>query len=260
MSKDNETKQNGLAELRAEFNHPITVYIIKQGYIDYLDEIGKKMIEGTKVESNQIYLKDFLIDSTNKFFKAINLEGISKETLRIEGFIEEIRTNKKFIKFDVVFENGDYNDANRLLQDIYTKWNDVQLRKELCSDHTVLIKKAIMYLTSLKKIVSTFIQEEDNYSNIFKNQAELKRFIETVTVDIDSYIEVLKSQITELSAWIDHTLSPKINMLMRADSSLRLLSKYAEWDKNYNNGCGDTEQKGYGSRGGRSDGFNIEKV
>jgi hypothetical protein len=48
---------------------------------------------------------------------------------------------------------------------------------------------------------------------------------------------------------MDVTLSPKINMLMRADSSLRLLSKYAEWDKSYNRGCGDTTPKNFNGCG-----------
>lgn len=248
MSRDNKSLQETLAELKLQFNSPITLQLIKNDFIDRRESLMQESW------NNETTLKEYLMDVMDSFFKVIQLENIVTETSRIEGFIKEIR-KEKYVKFDV-FENGNWEEANKLLKDIYTKWNDVQLRKELCSDHMVLIKKAIMYLSSLKKVIFAFMQEDQLHMVKFHNLAESKRFIEAITVSIDSYVEVLKNQITELSAWIDNTLSAKVNLLMRTESSLRLLAKYAEWDKDYNNGCGDTEQKKYGGSGD----FNLEKV
>lgn len=244
MSRDRKNLQEDLAKLKLHFNSPLilsSLIVDFQRY--YLDNFLSPSISFKEKD-----FKAFLFDRSNKLFNAIHLENISWETERIVKLIKDIQ-KEKYIKFDI-FENGDYKEANKLLRDIYTKWNDVQLRQELCSDHIVLIKKAIMYLNSFKKVISAFISDNDSHPIKFKTGVDSKRFIEIVVVSIDSYIEVLKSQIIELSACMDNILSPKINMLMRADSSLRLLSKYAEWDKSYNQRCGNTspnEFKGIGN-------------
>lgn len=245
MGRDRKKLQEDLAKLKIQFNSPIKLPTLICDFQKYFSDAF------ATVETKQFRDKDFkayLFDRSDKYFEAIQLEKISWETGRIEDLIQDIRKDK-YVKFDI-FENGDYGEANKLLRDIYTKWNDVQLRQELCSDHVVLIKKAIMHLTSFKKVVSAFVSDNDAHPIRFKTVADSKRFIEIIVVSIDSHIDVLKSQIIELSAWMDNILSPKINMLMRADSSLRLLAKYAEWDKNYNRGCGNTspkEFKGFGN-------------
>ena len=244
MSRDRKNLQETLAELKLQFNSPITLALIIKTFEDHVKESIGCNNSYLNNHLGETELKNFLSGVVEDVFEVIQLENISGETLRIEGFIQEVR-DKGYIKFNV-FENGSYEEANLLLRDIYSKWNEIQLRKELCSDHIVLIKKAIIYLTSLKKVISAFIQEGDTHKVKFKNLADYRRFTEVAIVSIDSYIEVLKGQINELSAWIDNTLSAKVNMLMRADSSLRLLSKFAEWDKTYNGKQGDTEPKEYG--------------
>ena len=175
----------------------------------------------------------------------INLENITKDIVNIGSRIDFIRKDKP-LKFKFT-NNCSYKEANELLISIYDKWNEVQLTKEICSDRISLIKKAIMYLNSFKRVITNFVLDKNSHNILFKNQADAKRFIEFVLNDIDSHIDVLKSHITDLSAWIDNSISSKINMLMKAESSLRLVSKYAEWEKDYNGKFGDASQKVYGA-------------
>jgi len=222
--RDHSLIQEDLAELKLQFNSPITLRVLVSDFKDYIESLAITSID-------EEGLKDYLYKLINAILESIDLGNIIKEVLRIESIIHSLQ-KEKYINFKV-FENGDYGEVNKLLIDIYTKWNDIQLIKEQCSDHISLIKKAIMYLNSLSRAISIFIQDEGTHGIKFKKLADSKRFIEMIVVDVDSNIDVLKSQITDLSGWIDNSIASKINMFMRAESSLRLLSKYAGWDNNY---------------------------
>lgn len=241
--RNRDNLRGDLASLKLQFNSPLILKTVIQDFKDYL--ITKF---GDEPKICQDDLREYLLSLSDEFFKSLYLDNISSETNRLNGLIKDIR-KEKYIKFDV-FENGNYEEANKLLRDIYDKWNNVQLRLEVCNEHIILIKKALVYLNSFKKVIISFIQDNSAHGVNFNTVADSKRFTEIIVVSIDSYIEVLKSQTSEISSWIDMILSPKINMLMRGESSLRLLAKYSDWD--YGNRCGNTEQRGYSEKSGDS--------
>jgi len=222
--RDHSSIQEDLAELRLQFNTPITLRVLVRDFKSYIESLDNASIDEEELKGYLYKLIDVILES-------IDLGGITKEVLRIESMIHNLQ-KEKYINFKL-FESGDYTEVNKVLIDIYEKWNDIQLIKEQCSDHISLIKKAIMYLSSLSRAISVFVHDEIAHGVKFKKLADSKRFIDSIVVDIDSNIDVLKSQITDLSGWIDNSIASKINMFMRAESSLRLLSKYAGWDNNY---------------------------
>lgn len=242
--KDHSIRQEKLAELRLQFNFPLRVETLIKAYGDKLSNIDISV-------SIEDVLRNFLFEIIDKFLSCLHIDDILEETNSLSNSVRGLR-KEKYVEFKI-FENGNFEEANKLLIDLYAKWNSLQLNKEWCSDHIILVRKAITYLTSLKKVISVFIMDEKSHNFKFKNASESKRLVEYFVVDIESYIDLLKDQITELSAQID-LISSKINMLMRADSSLRLLSKYAEWDKDYNSGSRKT------SSSNREEDFSIEET
>lgn len=230
--RNRENLQTTLAELKLQFNSPLTLQIMINDFDDYI----KSNFGGCEGVFNGDGLKAYFIGLTEKFFKNLCLEDISAETNRLESLMKNTR-QEKYIKFGV-FENGNFEEANKFLSSIYAKWNIVMLLKEECSDHITLIKKALVYLNSLKKIMTAFIQDSSIHKVKFSSVADSKRFIEVIVVSVDSYTEILKAQISEISAWIDNCLASKVNMLMKSESSLRLLSEYAGWDYSSKSGNG----------------------
>lgn len=230
--RNRENLQVTLASLKLQFNSPLTLQTMINDFEEYTTSDLQKYGSEIDVED----LTAYFIGLTEKFFKNLCLEDISAETNRLEALVKNIR-QEKYIKFGV-FENGNFEEANKFLSNIYSKWNIVMLLKEECSDHISLIKKALVYLNSLKKIMTAFIQKDSVHEVKFNSVADSKRFIEVMVVSIDSYIEILKAQISEISAWIDNCLASKVNMLMKSESSLRLLSEYAGWDYSSKSGAG----------------------
>jgi len=222
--RDHSSIQEDLAELKLQFNSPITLRVLVSDFKGYIESLDNVSIDEEELKGYLYKLIDVILES-------IDLGGITKEVLRIESMIHNLQ-KEKYINFKL-FESGDYTEVNKVLIDIYEKWNDIQLIKEQCSDHISLIKKAIMYLSSLSRAISVFVQGENTHGVKFKKLADSKRFIDSIVVDIDSNIDVLKSLVADLSGWIDNSIASKINMFMRAESSLRLLSKYAEWENTY---------------------------
>lgn len=230
--RNHENLQITLASLKLQFNSPLTLQIMINDFDDYI----KSNFEGCECVFTSDNLTAYFLNLTEKFFKNLCLEDITTETNGLGALVKNIR-QEKYIKFGV-FENGNFEEANRFLSDIYAKWNIVMNIKEVCSDHITLIKKALVYLNSLKKIMAAFIQDSSIHQVKFNSVADSKRFTEVAVVSVDSYIEVLKAQISEISAWIDNCLASKVNMLMKSESSLRLLSEYAGWDYSNKSGNG----------------------
>jgi hypothetical protein len=219
--KNSAFRQENLAELKLNFNSPI----LMQSFVKTFQE-EVVFLEG---ENSKWGLTNFLNKYVEDILNSIQIEKLSEITNNLGKQLDVIR-DENYIKFDIS-DNGDFQEANGFIRDIYSKWNDIQLRKEIYNDHILLLKKSITYLKSFKTTMSLFIQEGEYIHGVkFNKTLELKNFINFSTNSIDSYIDVLKNQLGEISSWIDNIISSKVNMLQKAESSLRLLAKYATWD------------------------------
>jgi hypothetical protein len=223
--KNSSFRQENLAELKLNFNSPITMQSFIKSY-------GEESLDNFE---NKSRLRYFLGKHINNILDSIQLGKLCEITDKIGLQLDNIR-DETYIKFDIS-DNGTYAEVNNMIKDIYNKWNEIQLRKEICNDHILLLKKYITYLKSFNDTMSLFIREGEDFHKIkFDKTSELRGFIEFYSSSIDSYINVLKNQLGEISSWVDNIISSKVNMLQKAESSLRLLAKYATWDGNCKGG------------------------
>ena len=83
------------------------------------------------------------------------------------------------------------------------------------------------YLTQAKGYLTSFGNAAEI---IFKNitEKEYKIVKEAILSDIDSYKTFLTNSVKELDNIKENILSPRMNLCMRMESSLRLLEKYRD--------------------------------
>lgn len=219
-------------ELNMEFNSVI---------IQLKEEI--KTLEATGKIKERV--KQFAEAKIEKFIEAINIQFLSEISSKTveEVYSEEISFSKLCLS-----KNPEYDEIQKILRDIYVLVESNQRYREKSHHYLGIIKHALSYIKSCDNAFEGFI---NNFEHIDKkDKKELHKFI---SIDLKSCSGILGNVQSDLTS-IGEVISSRHNLLMRTESSIRLLSKYAEVDKFGNNSQSrnHTIEKGGG--------FSIEKT
>ena len=226
-----------IADLKNQIDMPVLVSQLNSEYL------SSSLDEG---------LEGFLDQICDNYLEALNIRELI-------GHVDEMKegvyasSDLGFMNFELS-EEIEPEEVKKQIQNIYSKVNVIQNNKELCLRAINFLNKAKNYLTSLKKAIESFIMSLETLR--FKTMKDRERFINRWVSDIESFILILKTNISDLSTMVDKVLGAKYHMLMRGESSLRLLQKGKELE--YRN---DIKQAQNGKNFGLDDsGFGVEVI
>jgi hypothetical protein len=190
-------------------------------------------------------VEQFAEAKIGEFIQAINisfLAEISGETVG-EVYSGEVGFSKLCLS-----KNPEYNEIQRILRNIYVLVESNQKYREKSHHYLGIIKHASSYVKSCDKAFEGFVN-----SIGYMDKKEKKDLHTFISIDLKSCLGVLDNIKSDLIS-IGEIISSRHNLLMRTESSIRLLSKYAEIDKFGNVGQSRNHTI---ERGG---GFDIEET
>jgi hypothetical protein len=229
--------------------------ILKDIYTEAVIYISVSSIQAEYLECKQHYIelekfkkdrvKRFSEERIFNFIKAINLSLLTKLVGKIILTIEKdiVNYSKLCLKKDSSFQ-----DIQNLIGSIYVLVENNQKYKEENYHYLRLVKHAISYVKSCKNAFTKFIFSQKDI-----DKKENKEIIEYVMMDVESVLGVLNDLKSDLSS-SGEVISARYNLLMRAESSIRLLSKFQDMDFKGNLGQSRNQTTPKG------EGFNIEEV
>lgn len=207
---------------------------------------------------SKIVLKMFLKKITREFLKAIDLDFLHESTAEL---LHNITVGTSEITDGCMINSDDANteQIRIVMNKIHEKISTLQVMRETCSDFFTVLEQAEDYLGSFKRVLSQFVLNKDLLMKEFAHDTDRNKILALVLVDIDSYIQVIKSDTKLVAAIMKDYISARSNNLMRADSAIRLIcnERQSEYGSNRRQ-SGNKVTPGCGE--GALEGFNVIEV
>jgi len=237
-----------LSQLLGKFDKVPTYVSLCSEWDDYV-----KAQSAEDGETRQIFRR-FLLDKNRRFVGAINLPYLTDLSQKVQMAINRL-PDLTFDQMRLKSQEPSTAEVNQAITQIYMEIQTLVKYTEECMHYIGVLKHAITYLDCWKKSINELVLDEDVCPVCFGNLTDRKRFSDRMTADADAHLNLLKTHQRGLAEKSDKVLRPRQNMLLRADSALRLLTKMVEIEKGPGWVGGDTQPVHEGS-----DGFNVEKV
>lgn len=191
-------------------------------------------------------LRGFVKQSVRNFFKDFDLQLLVDMTTELTKKVQA-RPEVDYTKFNLVGEVTT-QEVQDVLGKIYTMVSTTQGEKDEINHQLSVLKMARGFLISLQKAFEAFIMDETVCPYSFKHLSERTRFMETLLADIGIYDQRIAGLRSLLDNLLNNVLSPRLNLLIRSDSAVRLVVKHEEQDWNLNRGQthGNTQPQGTG--------------
>jgi len=229
-----------LEQIQVKLNLPVLVSAIKAEFL--------------RLNSNEdrIILDEFISSTVQDFSTAINVQFLVEQST---AAIIDLRktSNVRISDIKIPAEDLEFKTANDVEQKIFAQINILQTNKAISSKYLAILTRAKAYLTSLKKAITQFIKDLSICPSLFQHLSERERFVQNYVTDIDSIITVIQGNMTELSSIEEKVIKSNLNILLRSDSAIRMLSRYKEFDHESNR----RQSEGYKHV---NDDFNLEDV
>jgi len=222
-----EKLQDTLLDLYKKYSTYISHRELKNEFEDVIDSLGEGTatleVEGKIGER----ICQFAEAQVIEFIQAINVSFLSELSSKMiaEVYSDEINFSKLCLS-----KSPEYDEIQKILRDIYVLVERNQRFREKSHHYLGVIKHALSYIKSLDKAFEIFIS---SFKSIDKKSR--KELHENLLVDVKSCYGVLDDIRNDLVN-IGEVISSRHNLLMRTESSIRLLSKYAEVDNFSNRG------------------------
>lgn len=213
-------------------------------------------------------LKNYVRDRVDEMVDAINLpfqRDLVKQT------IELIRQDSGIDYGALAFkglDNGevDVTEVQRTLGLIFTNLGEAQRQREQATHYAGVVKHAETYLKTFRTALYEFVCDEDNVETAWTHLSERKRAADALLVDVEAVMTTLAAIRTELSDVVTNVLGQRVQLLLRAESGLRLLQKFTEqdtagnWGEARHNNTTNPGERGRRGQPTDTDGFAVEEV
>ena len=173
-------------------------------------------------EESSVVLKMFLRKVVKEFLSAIDLNFLHESTAEL---LQNITEGTAEITNGCMIDSDDANtDQIRIVMNhIHERINTLQIMRETCSDFFTVLEQAEDYLRSFKRVMTQFICNKDLLRKELVHDTDRNRILERTLIDVDSYIQILKSDSKLVAAIMKDYISARSSNLMRADSAVRLI-------------------------------------
>jgi hypothetical protein len=255
-----ETAKQSLLEVLSKCDSPFTYRQLNKEFLKFCEERTQESNDPSP-SAVQGDFKRFLLDMQEKLFESLNIPFV-REIGR--GFISKAYDLPvlQFEDFCPKSKDPEYDEVSNLIQKIYTEVSTTQSYREEAEHYQAVLKNVESYLKSFKTAMRAFVMDMTILPTAFVGVAERDRFFKNISADIEVYLELVQRMIKDIAKFIDSVLSVRYNLLMRADSAIRLLSKFLELDAMGNRGGSRPRTRPMGNKGQGVDlsGFSVEKV
>lgn len=179
--------------------------------------------------TTRLELKQFAREVSANLLDALNLELLRQLT---EETLNTVRADAgmDYGTLALNTDEPDFKTVQHTLGNIYTNLSLCQRQREQIQHYLTVLKNAETYLKTFRNGLEQFVLDEDVAPAAYTHLSERKRAFDAIAVDLDAYATTLAQLRQDLTGAIDNVISPRNQLLLRAESSLRLLAKFAEQD------------------------------
>jgi hypothetical protein len=211
------------------FQNPITTYRISEEVTDWL--VSNHLDLGVKIKTNLI--RAALDSIIMPFLKNLNLSDVISLVADYQVRAQSVIPFQPEM-LGLSRDNPTYMEIQEALQTIYTHIAAVQSLQDEAHHYVSILKEVTEIYDSLIDIVTAYVTNEDINEMTFKNLAERKRFAENVTADLLVYKKKYYQGRVSVQTLEKSILGPRLNLLLNTISSIRLLCKVDEAEKQVN--------------------------
>jgi len=226
-----------LSQVLQKISKPVSTLDL---YKDYIEFVSLEKVDDQS--SEKVYLTRFLFSLVKKFLVEINYGFLSEVSERVYFSIMKLK-EFSYENFKLC-EDPSYKDVNRVVSNIFVELQEIQRWKEECFHYTGINKHAINYLNNLNKAIQQLVLNPDVGEDIFKSIKDRERVSSQYVSDIISLMGSLKSLNGLLSNSLE-ILNGRYNMLMRIESSVRMLTRTLDSEFKINEGQSKPKTNGF---------------
>jgi len=198
------TKYDSLLEMLDTDMPVFTVYSIKSSITPLLKN-SSQSVEQIVTEQLENYKTELL--------EAINFPLLSSITKELKKAIVTLHTEE--IK---ITSNLQADHASELISIIHINLAELQRYREEINHYNTLCSQA-------KTTCKNFVKVSEEILKQFL-KGSVKSAKESLLLDIEVYTNLLTQNIKDLQGLIEEVITPRVNLQLRKESSLRLLEKY----------------------------------
>ena len=119
-------------------------------------------------------------------------------------------------------------EVHGVLQRIFNSMQELQRLREDGTEVLTILRRVQSHLEMLRKALNALVLSEDFEPKLFPHLSERKRFLEVLNTDLGAYEEVLSGMKQRITLQLESVIPSRTNVLMRAESAIRLLCKVNE--------------------------------
>ena len=208
------------------FQNPFTTYRISEEVDEWLR--GNFLI-GSFVKTGMI--RSALNSIIGPFLKSLDLSDVI--TLVTE-FQARGAALPSFQPETLHRDNPTYSEIQTAVENIWNHTSEIRLLQDEVHHYSDILGEATDVYGSLIEIVTAYLLNEDDHVTVFKNLAERKRFVENITADLLVYKNRLHQLKISVQGFEESVLRPRLNLLLRNESSIRLFCKVDQAERDVN--------------------------
>lgn len=240
---------------------PLTTLQLEGDFEQFATEMEAEMA-GLQGDRKKILLRSFVKKAQRDFFKDFDVAVIGEV---VQALVKKVQARPEidYTKFTLSDTDVTMDEVQTAISDIYNHISATQGEKDQCAHALSVIQLGRSFIKSLRTALDAFIMDETNCPFSFQHLSERKRFSETSLADLDVYDQRLVSFRDLTTSLLENTIGPRLNLLMRSDSAVRLIVKFDEQENGINKGQtrGNTVPQGRQRDIGQDDGtFAIQNV
>lgn len=178
-------------------------------------------------DTRRLRLRAFLRQTIQAFTGQVDLTQLKALVGQFEARLDDAPL-PELRMFENQTDDLDPKDVQDAMQQIYQSMRTLQKVREEGQELLSVLRQLQTLYATLRKSLTAFVSCEDTEPTAFKHVSERTRFLEPFVNDIGSHEEVLNLYKGRVVQLLDETLPQRNNVLMRTESSIRLICKQHE--------------------------------
>jgi hypothetical protein len=208
-----EDRIDALLELRTNYVRPFSFWMLKE---DWDASRGMEPIDSESIGH-------FIVIRIRAFEEALNYDSLAQLCNGVLGSIAGLEPIK-YQDFCPQNKEPDFHEVQRLIHKIYEKQTENQAYREECVHYLGVLRQALQYVDSLEKSLFGLIQSLGKW---FRTKTERNEFQSYALMDLKLLANALKALSQNFKNSVEDVLKVRQNILLRADSAIRLLVESA---------------------------------
>jgi len=192
---------------------PFTPFTVMQ----LRDEIQNHILQNPDKETTKL-ICTFLYDRLKELVSAINIPLLNE----ISVAIKKKAIERKDLSNLKLSPTPTIEEATEFCNTIHSSLQQTQAYKEELTHYVSFFTQAKGYVNSFASAAEIILKEN------IEGRKELKLQKDALLNDLEVYRVYLTSLVKEMNHILDEVLSPRINLELRMESSLRLLERYRD--------------------------------